>query len=655
MKNTKSIKGWKRVNHFIFNQKCIPWFVFQKIKEIKESKASFRYKFDENIDYILTFKAKVYSFDIFDTIITRSTIVPEGIFLIIQKEFKNCKIAFNLPRELKDNFLFFRIESEKKARKATCKKEINIYDIYNELSKNFNLSVSTKNFLINFEIEQELKHIKVVPQIANLINFLHANNRRVIYVSDMYLPENVIRKMLERIGVFKDIDRIYLSNEFNATKADGSLFLQVMEEEQCLPSEIIHIGDNIQSDVIRSRKKGINSFYFTDTHPNRYENIILNDIKSTGDNILYYNSIWEEIAKASKLARLNAGKYTKEYQRIFYSIGANIAGPILVSYVLWIIKKTQELKIKRLYFIARDGQILLEIAKRINKFLGLDIDLRYLYGSRQTFNLNSNTSINVVSKYLEQEGLNDKIRWAIVDLGWQGSLQDSLAKIIALAGFRNREIYGFYFGLIKNNNDDPNNIKMAYFFNLGSKDSYFQIGSDFITILEVLTSANHGTTLSYYQNIEGRWLPKLRSNFADSYSMMGIECLRNGIYAFLDNLPHEIFNHWDFISETTKFKLATIMKFLQYSPTIKEAVTLGDFYYTSSPGDVNLKPFAPKFTLSKALIYGISYYCNNRKGYTYWLEGSRKRSGGVLNIFLSWRCQRLLRKLGLVLCRVINE
>ena len=43
-------------------------------------------------------------------------------------------------------------------------------------------------------------------------------------------------------------------------------------------------------------------------------------------------------------------------------IGASIGGMLLYPYVLWLLRKSIEMGIKSLYFVARDGYILKKIA-----------------------------------------------------------------------------------------------------------------------------------------------------------------------------------------------------------------------------------------------------------------------------------------------------
>jgi hypothetical protein len=67
-------------------------------------------------------------------------------------------------------------------------------------------------------------------------------------------------------------------------------------------------------------------------------------------------------------------------------VAAGVAAPVLVSYVAWILCDAERRGIRRIYFLARDGQVLLEIARALAPRLGLGhVDCRYLYASRQSW------------------------------------------------------------------------------------------------------------------------------------------------------------------------------------------------------------------------------------------------------------------------------
>lgn len=65
------------------------------------------------------------------------------------------------------------------------------------------------------------------------------------------------------------------------------------------------------------------------------------------------------------------------------------AYPVALSYTSWILNDCVKNGHKKIYFLARDGYILYEIAKRICKEKKLDIDCRYLYCSRFALRLPS--------------------------------------------------------------------------------------------------------------------------------------------------------------------------------------------------------------------------------------------------------------------------
>ena len=52
---------------------------------------------------------------------------------------------------------------------------------------------------------------------------------------------------------------MYVSSEYALTKRTGNLFKKVLELEGVKANEVLHIGDNLRSDVIRPRLIGMKS------------------------------------------------------------------------------------------------------------------------------------------------------------------------------------------------------------------------------------------------------------------------------------------------------------------------------------------------------------------------------------------------------------
>lgn len=90
--------------------------------------------------------------------------------------------------------------------------------------------------------------------------------------------------------------------------------------------------------------------------------------------------------EASQLTRQNHPAAT-DREKALVNAAAGVAGPVLTSYVHWVLCRAREQGLHKLYFVSREGQILLRIAQRLNHELKIPIELRYLYGGRQAWHL----------------------------------------------------------------------------------------------------------------------------------------------------------------------------------------------------------------------------------------------------------------------------
>lgn len=204
---------------------------------------------------MMTENIKIYSFDVFDTVLTRTVVDPKDIFILIQQRLSN--IDLNLLDEVIRNFYSERIWAEFRARRSTKKEDIGIEDIYAQLKKRFGLNKYQIEELINIELELEYDAVCPIFWTINEINDLRRQGKRIVFISDMYLPEENIKNMLIEVGAYKEGDGLYLSGEIGATKYSGSIFDYVADKENCIYREISHCGDNLHSDVWIPAKKGI--------------------------------------------------------------------------------------------------------------------------------------------------------------------------------------------------------------------------------------------------------------------------------------------------------------------------------------------------------------------------------------------------------------
>lgn len=80
-------------------------------------------------------------------------------------------------------------------------------------------------------------------------------------------------------------------------------------------------------------------------------------------------------------------KYSMEERRIIKKNTAEAVAPLLISYVSWVLRQAHKEKVRRLYFLARDGYLMHQASKILCEKLQLTIDCRYLYCSRKAFRI----------------------------------------------------------------------------------------------------------------------------------------------------------------------------------------------------------------------------------------------------------------------------
>jgi len=324
----------------------------------------------------------ICSFDIFDTILTRSVLKPSEVFHICgtrAAQFGWLTISPNI----------FQIERVN-ARDRSCKfvegGENTLHEIYDELADALEISKETISKLKNLELEVERELLIPVPKACQMIIEARRSHPNVLFLSDMYLPEDFLKERLKQHGFWQEGDRLYVSSQLRKSKGQGDLFLKVLEDLSLRPQDLTHTGNSWQSDVAKPSSLGINSIYFNDANPNRYELILQKYANVT-------NGITSLLAGISRYTRLTQEVGTPKGS-IIRDIAASVAAPILTAYTIWILQQAKAKQLARIYFLARDGEILLQIAKELAPKIYPEVELRYLYVSRQALRMPGLTKIN---------------------------------------------------------------------------------------------------------------------------------------------------------------------------------------------------------------------------------------------------------------------
>ena len=145
---------------------------------------------------------KFYSFDIFDTLLTRKVATPTGIFVLMQDTLiKNPKYN-NIPQDVRENFYNYRRHCEYRQRRIVAfngsLNDITLDQIYTDLMQTYGLTLAQKNELMQLEIELEYENIIPIKENINLLKDLLNQGKTVVLISDMYLPREIIKTLLKK-------------------------------------------------------------------------------------------------------------------------------------------------------------------------------------------------------------------------------------------------------------------------------------------------------------------------------------------------------------------------------------------------------------------------------------------------------------------------
>ena len=304
---------------------------------------------------------KLASFDIFDTTLIRRCGKPENIFyLMAERLYPDDKVA-------QDGFVEWRKRCPGELQQQIKGREVMLEEIYERLQiTDYRLQITDySQQLVEMEKGIEAENLMVNPAVKVVIDRYRIEGWQIAFISDMYLDSQFLREVLRREGCCCDGDLIYVSCECGVRKDLGTMYDFVRQVLN--PIEWKHWGDNRRSDVKMAKEKGVDATW-VESHYSDFEKKMLVDGDTKKSILTTY----------SRLARLEFG------EDAYVALAADIVAPCYVAYVKWLLNDAQKRGIKRLYFLSRDGYILMKIAENMEHD---GIELRYLFLSRRSLYL----------------------------------------------------------------------------------------------------------------------------------------------------------------------------------------------------------------------------------------------------------------------------
>jgi predicted HAD superfamily hydrolase/2-polyprenyl-3-methyl-5-hydroxy-6-metoxy-1,4-benzoquinol methylase len=289
------------------------------------------------------------SFDIFDTVVARPLLAPDHVFLLVQQA-----IASDLNISI--DFLCLRKQAEAIARQRLKPGEdATLASIYECLAAVSGLTGATVERIRQIEVATELRLTLPRKGMPGLIARLQAHGKQIFFVSDMYLPSDILRRILEKHGIDMSCATIQVSSETGLRKDSGAIW-RIFRQRIAHA----HVGDNEHSDVQLAVDSGVPTYHVMSASR-------LCELVQPKTRIIHRSTLGDSMYAGPVTARLFSspfalhGRHGKMHISDPKELGYCIFGPVLLHFTKWLYQRSRELGIRHLLFLAREGYLLLQL------------------------------------------------------------------------------------------------------------------------------------------------------------------------------------------------------------------------------------------------------------------------------------------------------
>jgi hypothetical protein len=315
------------------------------------------------------------SLDVFDTLLVRTVARPVDAFFLVAQQLERDGLIDD-PHEFQRQ----RIAAERKARTTAQGAEVSLHAIYQHLVATDRYRSLDPEELAT--VERQVEHDLVQPVWDVINQFVVAVEPRVL-VSDMYLEAKTIRQLVDRVLALagKTAEyRLYVSSEYGVTKNSGTLYQRVAQDIPNYLASACHVGDRRYADCTVPRKLGLKAEHYAASALNREEALIADGAGAT----LFRSAL----AGCMRAARL-ANPFEGTHERRVWDYGCSVIAPTVILFTQWVLQSARDDGVAHLAFLARDGQIMHKVAALLGAVSARPTDCRYVYASRQAWNLPS--------------------------------------------------------------------------------------------------------------------------------------------------------------------------------------------------------------------------------------------------------------------------
>ena len=296
-------------------------------------------------------RVRLLSLDCFDTILWRRVAYPADVFFDLQGH--PAWAAIGLDGRL-------RVRAETQARQLAQLRretpEVDLAEIYRAAADG--LDDATVYALQEAELQAEIQACHALPAAVDLLRDAARRGVAVMIVSDTYLREAQLRRLLQATlpaDAYAAIGRVVASCEHGLSKA-GGLFARLVDRLALPVARMLHVGDNPLADLHPPRACGIAALH-------------LKHLPEALQARRQYQGTAMRLLEPDVGARrgMPAGYHpvlaglAHEEQDIAQAVGYATLGPMMHAFASWLLDNARALQAQgrkvKLAFLLRDGYL----------------------------------------------------------------------------------------------------------------------------------------------------------------------------------------------------------------------------------------------------------------------------------------------------------
>ena len=344
----------------------------------------------------------VLSLDVFDTTLWRTVPRPTDAFLLLGSELAEQGL---LAHQI-DPYAFrrLRIAAEARARQTAAARlnrvEVTLDEIWSQFPETL-FQDGTVGSMPERELELERRITVPDLDIVELAKCALEQGCRLALVSNTYFNRQQLARLLSRPELdFLQEAQIFPSSAYGIGKGDAALWRAVLHEMNVSPELMLHIGDELVSDVTTPSQIGIRTHYYPrlnkylsclftregvtrpepDSPPVSALNTRAGDLGITG-------------VRAKVASRVNDSELAGDLP-IAWQYGAAVLGPVLTGFANWVHDQAEELKTPTVWCMMREGELLADMINRVASQRRSEVEGRPIWLSRHVTGRATLTKVN---------------------------------------------------------------------------------------------------------------------------------------------------------------------------------------------------------------------------------------------------------------------